>query len=211
MTRFLLALGTALAIFLLVLGCSGNEKALQQEQHERSLLSGIGQKKKKKRKLTKADRKMERRKKMKKHFQKVIGLYFDENLEAFSEQFDNELDLVGRTLEFKEPRVKKDEYLSQVKKTFSSQELDKVEPNDIFDFERPNRFFILTYDQFQKKIPVWNFFPGWEDIKPFVKKGDWMGIAKVDRSGVKAKVYFPDSYFYVFRKIDGNWRIVATE
>ncbi len=211
MKRFLLVAAISIIASMLIFGCSSNQKALEQEQHERDLLTGIGKKKKTKRKLTKADRKMRQRKKMKKHFQKVIGQYFDEDMEKFSKNFDDELDLVGRTLEFKEPHVNKEEYLAQVKKTFASQPLEKVEPAQIFDFERPNRFFILTYEQFQKKIPVWNFFPGAEDIKPFVKKGDWMGIAKVDRSGTKAKVYFPDSYFFVFRKIDKKWKIVATE
>ena len=201
----------ALLAGLVVLTSCGPEKSAVQSDPGGDFLKGVGAASTVPK--TKADAGLAEREDVTKAYKEIAAAYLSEDLATYSDRLDEKVALVGNVILSREPMVDKAEAAKKAKQVFDVEDLKKLSYGEVFDAKDPNAFFIVGYDQLQKAkpFPVWPFSTPWQDIKPFVKPGEWLAIARVNPKTMSKGVRLPDSIYFVLRKVDGRWKVAATE
>ncbi len=169
--------------------------------NKKSLLKGVGKKKTKTPSMS-----LLLREDLKAEFKKAFSAYLQENMDDFMAFFDDSFYLNGRfgkrgkvTPKYLQPKIARD---------FKQNDMKKVPISDVFDMASPSMTFVLSEEQICETIPVWNFSISAKEIRPLMKKGDYLVIANTLPAAMD-HVPLPMTVYVVFRKIEGEFYITA--
>ena len=200
----LLVLVLVLSVGLFV-ACQTGKSAVKPQSKKASgggLLEGVGGKASVPKAMT-GDRV-----ELKERFKALVTAYLAEDKDTYLAGFDNNVLLVGNALLGKSAQTTKAELTAKVEKEFQGADLTQAKYDEAFG--PTNEPWVMSSKQLSEKIPAWRFGIHYDDLRDYVKDGDYLVIGKPNESLMEKNVFLNDIYF-IFRKQGDRWVAIGRD
>ncbi len=196
-----------LLVVLVTLGlvaCQTTKSAVKPKSKKApsgSLLEGVGAGASHKNKSSK-------RLELKAQFKQLVTAYLAEDKDAYLAMCDNNLTLVGNALLGKPTQATKADLATKLDQEFQASDLTQTNYKEAFG--PTNEPWVMSAKQLSDKIPAWRFGIHYNDLRQFVKPGDFLVIGKPSEKLMEKNIFLNDIYF-IFRKQGERWVVVGRD